>query len=120
MTRQAHQEPAWAHQTPSALSPYADASASRPTVLLVDGRAVSSWSPEWLSECRARHIASRIVLGLPDKPSRHAWMASYQTEQTRVARLAGLNPDPDACGAEARRRLEVVVLDSWHRSRAVA
>lgn len=46
---------------------------NKPTVQLIDGRAVSSWSDEWRVECMARAIARKPHLEL-----RRAAMANWQ------------------------------------------
>lgn len=87
-------------------------------VLLADGRPVSSWGPEWLTECRDREIVARAVLQILDLDDRRTFLAGYIQKRTIFARLNLPNIDPDTFGAECGRRLTATVLERWERSRA--
>lgn len=91
-----------------------------PTVLLLDGRRVSSWSQDWLIETRDREIEARAILALREKSDRTARLALYEFNATRHARHALPGLDPVAYTAEARLRLEECVRACWRRSRAAA
>lgn len=87
-------------------------------VALIDGRLVSSWSEAWKQECCLRELTARTCLGLEDKAARHRYLADHAAEQALVAQLYALPCEPEAYGAESRRRVEAVVLERWQRRRA--
>lgn len=66
---------------------------------LIDGRTVSTYSIEWLEECRLRELEARKVLKFPTVEVRREHIRKYGVEH----------------GEEARRRLEEVVRDLWGR-----
>ncbi len=72
------------------------------TVVLADGRVVSSWSEDWRVECFDRHRHALEILKMRDKPAR----------QLRLAQLGASR------GAEYRRRLEAAILARWQAARA--
>lgn len=74
------------------------------TVTLLSGAVVCSWCPSWLEETRARQEEANYVLRLVDRPTRLDHLAKREAE----------------FGAEYRRRLEAVVLETWQRRRAAA
>lgn len=88
---------------------------SRPIVTLIDGTEVSSWSQEWLVECRDRHFEVLKIMRLNDRESRRAYIAEYERIMATTAPL-GVR-DRAAYAAEARRRLEAAVIDHWQRAR---
>ena len=70
---------------------------TRQQVTLHDGRVVDSYSEEWRAECEARH-----VLNLPTKAERQAYLAGVA----------------DFRGANARARLENLILAIYRARRA--
>lgn len=94
-----------------------NADVAHPTVTLLDGSTVSSWSREWLEECRDRHWEVVAVLRLSDRESRREYIAAYERRVFVQLTAAGIVPNPTECAIEARRRLEAAVLDEWQRKR---
>ncbi len=92
---------------------------TRPTVTLMDGREVSSYSREWLAETGARELAMHAIFRLPDREARRDYLARYEARIAAEHSHAG-HADPAAVGAEARRRLEAVVMERWRRKQAEA
>lgn len=88
-------------------------------VTLYDGRAVSSWSGEWLEETRARFTECLHVFRLPDREARRDYLAKYEARIVGAA-AANFHADPAAVGAEARRRLEATIMERWHAQQAAA
>lgn len=88
-----------------------------PTVTLYDGREVSSWSQEWLAETRERHQLMIEVFRLHDREERRGRIAKYEARVIRLATEAG-SATPVAVGAEARRRLEAVIMERWRKQQA--
>jgi len=74
------------------------------TVTLLSGALVCSWCPAWREETHARQLEACAVLEMADKPTRLAHLAKREAE----------------FGAEYRRRLEAVILQTWERRRAAA
>ncbi|WP_441280606.1 hypothetical protein [Tardiphaga sp. 862_B3_N1_1] len=88
--------------------------AARPTVTLIDGRVVCSWSREWLEETRERTAECIKVYGMADRDTRRAYLGQYEARMAAAAFKAG-HADPAAVGAEARSRLEGVIMDRWRK-----
>lgn len=91
--------------------------AERPTVTLMCGAVVSSWSPEWLAETRDREAEVIAMFKMADREARRAYLPIYEDRQIALAFQAG-HANPTAVGAEARRRLEAEVMARWHRQQA--
>lgn len=72
---------------------------TEPTTTLIDGRTVSTYSIEWLEECRLRELEARAVLKMATLEIRREHIRKYGVEH----------------GEEARKRLEGVVRDLWSR-----
>lgn len=72
---------------------------THPTTTLIDGRPVSTYSIEWLEECRLRELEARKVLKFLTVEVRREHIRKYGMEH----------------GEEARKRLEGVVRDLWGR-----
>lgn len=85
---------------------------------LLDGRMVSTWSKDWLVETRDREVEARAILRMYDRDSRIAHLGRYALEMEQFCRVNGLDCDPVEYGAEARRRLEAIIMERWRRSRA--
>lgn len=88
--------------------------AARPKVTLLDGREVCSWSQEWLEETRERAAECIKVYNMPDRDTRRAYLGQYEARMAAAALRAG-HADPAAVGAEARRRLEAVIMERWRK-----
>lgn len=86
---------------------------------LLDGRTVAATSDEWLAESGARLVEARSILGIREKQDRIARLAVYAADMGKAAALLP-GVDPLAYAAEARRRLEVVILDCWRRDHEAA
>lgn len=86
---------------------------------LLDGRTVAATSDEWLAESGARLVEARSILGIREKQDRLARLALYASGMAKAAALPP-GADPLDYAAEARRRLEVVILECWHRDREAA
>lgn len=69
------------------------------TVTLADGRQVLSDSPEWRHECEAR-----TILDMPNKQVRLEFLDKIEKRR----------------GPEARRALELTIMNLWHARRAEA
>lgn len=67
------------------------------TVVLLDGREVSSYSDEWRIETRDRELEAREILKLPTRDGRKHAVERYGSRR----------------GDEARRRLEDVIRRLW-------
>lgn len=76
--------------------------AAGPTVTLLSGAVCCSWCPAWLAETRARQDEAYAVLRLADRDARRAHLVRLEARH----------------GAEYRRRLEAVVMQTWERRRA--
>ena len=85
-------------------------------VALLDGTIVSSWSPEWRAETLARHLKVGVILPLPDRDARRAALDLYEREMSHHAVIHRVPVQPAEYAAEARRRLEAAILDTWRRS----
>lgn len=72
-----------------------------PTVTLLSGAVVCSWCPAWREECRLRQEEAYAVLRMADRETRRAYLEAMERRH----------------GAEYRRRLEAVVLETWERRR---
>lgn len=94
--------------------------AGAPTVILLDGRRVSSWSQDWLVETGEREVEARAILALREKSDRVARLALYEFNAARHARHALPALDPVAYAAEARSRMEACVRACWQRARDAA
>lgn len=68
-------------------------------VTLADGRQVASDSPEWRHECEAR-----TILDMPNKQVRLEFLDKIEKRR----------------GPEARRALELTIMNLWHARRAEA
>lgn len=86
---------------------------------LLDGRTVSTTSDEWLAESGARLVEARSILVIPEKQDRLARLALYASGAAKAAALLP-GVDPLAYAAEARRRLESVILECWRHDREAA
>lgn len=71
--------------------------APEPRTTLADGTEVSTWSPEWLIECRDRHAEALKVLSFG----------------TREIRIEHLDRYEERLGKVARTRLEAEILRMW-------
>lgn len=69
------------------------------TVTLADGRQVLSDSPEWRHECEAR-----TILDMPNKQVRLEFLDKIEKRR----------------GPEARRALELTIMNLWHARRSEA
>lgn len=87
-------------------------------VTLLCGATTSSWSRAWLEETRDRELEARAVLRMSDRDVRREHLTRYALTMAQFARINRRDVDPDAYGAEARRRLEACILERWERSRA--
>lgn len=88
-----------------------------PTITLIDGRVVSTWSQEWLEECGARHKEAKNVLGMATREIRQRHADTVYRERIEAqARVNGW-PDPPACADRAVERLKAEVLALWQRRR---
>lgn len=74
------------------------------TVVLLTGATVCSYCPAWREECRLRQLEAFRVLGMSNRDVRRSHLAAREQE----------------FGAEYRRRLEAVILETWERRRAAA
>lgn len=117
MTRQSPVVAAGALFADDPIPTHTEPSSAAPEAVLLDGRRVSSWSPEWLAETGSRETEARAILRLREKDERQSRLAAYTVGMARHARLNLPGVDPEAYSAEARRRLEAVVLACWHRAR---
>lgn len=72
------------------------------TVVLLSGPTVCTYCPAWREETRERQEEANRVLGFIDRETSIAHLD--EVERTR--------------GAEARKRLEAVIMDAWRRRRA--
>lgn len=67
------------------------------TVALLSGQTVCSSCPDWQAECKDRHDEALKVLGMAWKDDRIAYLGRVEAQR----------------GAEARKRLEVVIMAQW-------
>lgn len=72
------------------------------TVVLLSGQTVCTYCVLWLEECRTRQEEAFAVLRMADRETRRAHLDKLEARH----------------GAEYRRRLEAVILDTWKRRRA--
>ncbi len=70
-------------------------------VTLLSGHIVCNHCPEWLAECQQRQQEAIDVLAMGSKETRQAHLAQVEAER----------------GAEARRRLEAVIMSTWEARR---
>ena len=75
-----------------------------PTVTLLSGAVVCSWCSAWREECRLRQEEAYAILRMADRETRRAHLDRLEARH----------------GAEYRRRLEAVILDTWKHRRAAA
>ena len=96
MTHQTDAQPAQDVPEPVPAPPVvpsaADASRAR-RVALLDGRMVSSWSQEWLEECRDREQEARKTLAMVDRETRIAHLAQFERARVNHAQLHKLDCD---------------------------
>lgn len=74
------------------------------TVVLLTGQTVCTSCVSWLTECRERQEEANAILRMADRETRRAHLDRLEARH----------------GAEYRRRLEAVILDTWKRRRAAA
>jgi hypothetical protein len=75
-----------------------------PTVVLLSGQTVCTSCVLWLIECRDRQEEAFAVLRMADRATRRAHLDRLEARH----------------GAEYRRRLESVIIETWERRRAAA
>lgn len=75
-----------------------------PTVILIDGREVSTDSEEWRQECLQRHRHVCTLLRLTTRQERAQYLETVRQAE----------------GEEAARRLKLKFLAEWEKSRASA
>lgn len=71
------------------------------TVVLLTGQTVCTSCVSWLIECRERQEEANAILRMADRETRRAYLEAMERRH----------------GAEYRRRLEAVVLETWERRR---
>lgn len=71
------------------------------TVVLLSGQTVCTYCVLWLEECRLRQEEAFAILRMADRETRRAYLEAMERRH----------------GAEYRRRLEAVVLETWERRR---
>lgn len=71
-------------------------------VTLVSGQEVCSWCPSWRDETKVRQEEAYAILRMADRETRREHLAKLERRH----------------GAEYRRRLEAVVMETWERRRA--
>lgn len=71
------------------------------TVVLLTGQTVCTSCVSWLTECRERQEEANAILRMADRETRRAYLEAMERRH----------------GAEYRRRLEAVVLETWERRR---
>lgn len=74
------------------------------TVILIDGREVDSASSEWREECLQRHRHVDTLLRLCTRQERAQYLEAVRKAE----------------GEEAARRLKLMFLAQWEKSRASA